>query len=304
MEVIKRKISFEDATVRSTGGTEPYGTMTADTFYIKIMLTQNIDNIGLMTDITFDELSISDGSPDYSILTKKLESEGYDFPFMNGTPPQTPTELIDTTTIRVTGKELEDYWSYGSKITGATDSKLIDVRSYDNTMEYIVGFDVDKTEYENYAEVLIDGRTRVTGIDEVKQSNYEGELLSGVTTYVYDTNYDSNIGTSNQTTGILYKDFLSGSSRTIPNYFGGIDTIPLTEMEYVGEGWNMTNTSLSAQTKEEYLFGITQPPEVLSDVFIERGSTTVFEKHLRLSEVDSLEHLEKYNNSFYKLVKQ
>ena len=41
MEVIKRKISFEPATARYTGGTAPYGTMTADTFYIKVMLTQN-----------------------------------------------------------------------------------------------------------------------------------------------------------------------------------------------------------------------------------------------------------------------
>ena len=81
-------------------------------------------------------------------------------------------------------------------------------------------------------------------------------------------------------------------------------SVPLTEMTFIGEGWNETNTSLSAITKEEYLFGITERPEVYSDVFIDRGDTTVFEKHLRLSEVESLEHLERYNNGFYRLVKQ
>ena len=57
MEVIKRKISFEPATVRYTGGTAPYGTMTADTFYIKIMLTQNYDDMGMFTNMVFEEES-------------------------------------------------------------------------------------------------------------------------------------------------------------------------------------------------------------------------------------------------------
>lgn len=292
MEVIKRKISYEPATVRYTGGTAPYGTMTADTFYIKIMLTQNADDMGILTDIEFEEQDVNASAPDYSILTNKLSLSGFSFPFMTGGQPATPSESpVNTTGIRVTGKELDDYWVYASKITGYTDTKINDVKSYNKITPYITGFDVDKTTYTNYVGATIDGRTRIT------------QQTSGSTTYVFDANNDANIGTPNQSSGILYNDSKIGA-RVVVDEFGGEFEIPYTKMEYTGEGWNQTNTSLSAVTKEEYLFGITQRPEVFSDVFIDRGDTTVFEKHLRLSEVESLEHLERYNNGFYRLVKQ
>jgi len=305
MEVIKRKISFEPATVRYTGGTAPYGTMTADTFYLKVMLTQNVDDMGMFTDVVFEEEDKSLAPPDYTILINKLSLSGITFPFMIGTQPVTPTVNTDERLLRVTGKELDDYFVYAGKITGATDSKITDVRGYNKLQKYIAGFDIKKETYTNYIGATIDGKTRVTSTGTLTNSNYAPSLtgLTG-TTYVFDANDDVNIGTNNQSTGILYKDFGSGLTRTSINSLGNSQTTNLTEMEFTGEGWNETNTSLSAITKEEYLFGITQPPEVYSDVFIDRGTTTVFEKHLRFSEIESLEHLERYNNGFYRLVKQ
>jgi len=300
MEVIKRKISFEPATVRYTGGTAPYGTMTADTFFVKIMLTQNADDMGMFTNLEFDEYDVNASAPDYSILINKLSLSGYTFPFMNGTPIATPAESpVFTTGVRVTGKELDDYWVYASKITGYTETKITDVRSYSNTNNYITGLDINKTVYTNYVGATVNGVSRVT------------QQSTSADTYVFDAENDANIGTPNQSTGILYTDYSGGTPdgtrgavRIVVDEFGGEFEIPYTKMEYTGEGWNETNTSLSALTKEEYLFGITQRPEVFSDVFIDRGDTTVFEKHLRLSEVESLEHLERYNNGFYKIVKQ
>jgi len=300
MEVIKRQISFEPATVRYTGGTAPYGTMTADTFYIKVMLTQNVDDMGIMTDINFEQQDINATAPDYTILINKLSLSGITFPFMFGVQPSTNT--INTSNIRVTGKELDAYWAYANKITGATDSKITDVRSYSREQTYITGLDINKTTYTNYVGDTIDGRTRITQQNVLTTSKFDGSV-STATTYVFDAENDTNIGTSNQSTGVLYRDF-GDKAREVVDIFGNNNNIPLTEMEFTGEGWNETNTSLSAQTKEEYLFGITERPEVFSDVFIERGNTTVFEKHLRLSEVESLEHLERYNNGFYRLVKQ
>lgn len=292
MEIIKRIISLEPATVRYSGGTSTYGTVTADTFYINVMLTQNIDDMGLYSDISFiPESTASNDQPDYTILINKLVSSGLTFPFMYGTQPPAPTGTVDNTDIRVVGEELSDYWAYASKISGYTDSKKTDVRSYSDTQNYITGFDVDKTTYTNYIGNTIDGRSRITA-----QS-------TSASTYVFDANFDANIGTPNQTTGLLYTDF-SGQTRLVINELGQAFNIPVTRVEFKGEGWNETNTSLSAITKEEYLFGITQLPEVESDVFIDRGSTTVLEKHLRLSEIESLEHLERYNNGFYTLVKQ
>jgi hypothetical protein len=57
-------------------------------------------------------------------------------------------------------------------------------------------------------------------------------------------------------------------------------------------------------TKEEYLFGIISPPEVQSDVFIDRGITTIFEKHLKLSEITNLDELARYGKGFYNLISQ
>jgi len=295
MEVVKRTISFEPATVRYTGGTSSYGTMTADTFYINVMLTQNIDDMGMYTDINFISAStLPSEQPDYTILINKLIGSGLTFPFMYGIQPPTPTGQIDNTNIRLTGDNLSDYWVYASRITGFTDSKKTDVKSYSNTQPFQTGFDINKTTYINYIGNMIDGRTRIT--------NQALPSLSAVT-YVFDANNDINIGMVNQNTGILYTDY-SGSTRQVKDSLGNIVIIPLTTIQYNGEGWNQTNTSLSAQTKEEYLFGITQAPEVESDVFIDRGGTSVLEKHLRLSEIESLEHLERYNNGFYTIVTQ
>jgi hypothetical protein len=303
MDVIKRQISFEPATVRYTGGTYPYGTMTADTFYVKIMLTQNMDDMGMFTDIEFTDKETFNIQPDYTILINKLSASGFTFPFMSGQQPPASTQPIDDIYLRPTDKSLDDYWVYGNlKITGSTDSKITDVRSYNQLLKYVTGFDVNKDVYNNYQGVSIDGRSRVTQ-QNIGQIPIGSNKTYSATTYVFDAENDANIGTSNQSTGILYRDF-TGATRFVKDEFGGVYQIPRTEMEYTGEGWNETNTSLSALTKEEYLFGITQPPEVQSDVFIDRGGTTVFEKHLRLSEIESLEHLERYNNGFYKLVKQ
>lgn len=310
MELIRRQISYEPATVRYTGGTVPYGTMTADTFYMKVMLTQRYDDMGMFTDIEFTpkDKEGSNTSPDYTILINKLAGSGFTFPFMLGQQPATPTQPIDERLIRPTNKEVDDYWAYASKITGETNSKITLVTSYDKNNKYIAGFDVDKEVYTNYIGNTVNGVSRVTNLGQF--ANPTGGTPF---TYAIDAENDVNIGTSNQSTGILYKE-LTGVTRTILGYtplpFNPQSTPTKNKakkfvtFEYTGEGWNMTNTSLSALTKEEYLFGITQPPEVQSDVFIDRGATTVFEKHLRLSEVESLEHLERYNNGFYRLVKQ
>jgi len=292
MGLIRRKILLEDAIYRGEGqlGVE-YGQMTADTFYVNIILTQNIDDMGMMTNLEFISGSTDPASqPDYTILENKLIASGITFPFMLGTQPPTPLTTPDTTNIRVVGKELEDYWAYASRITGSTDSKKVNVKGYDNTNKYITNFDIEKNIYENYLGDTISGKTRIT------------DQIISATTYVFDANDDSNIGTVNQSTGLLYTDY-TGLTRFLTSEFLP-SQIPLTNFQYEGEGWNRTNTSLSALTKEEYLFGITQPPEVFSDVFIDRGATTVLESHLRLSEIESLEHLERYNNGFYNIVDQ
>jgi len=247
MQIIKRKILLEDSIDRNYNS-PTYGTLTATTFYINIMLTQNIENIGIFTDAEF------------------IENNNLNPDSINST-------------LRLTGKTVSDYFTTDNKvITGNTQSYLDDVKTYSLQSPYQVGFYVNSEDYINFI-----GKT-ISGVDVVTS-------LSNPITYSFGVDkYDVNSGTTKQSSGILYQDF-TGTN--------------ITTISYVGEGLNSTNTSLSAITKiNDYLFGITSIPEVKSDVFIDRGITNVFEKHMKLSEVTTLGELSRYGNGFFNLTKE
>lgn len=292
MEVIKRKILLEDSVDRSYNS-PTWGTMTASTFYMNVFLSQNIDDMGLFTDNEYFSADTSNPtSVDYSILIDKLESSGLTFPFMSSTTPFLSglTNENEKITLRLPQNNETDYYNFiGLRVTGATDSKIEDVKSYDANERYKVNFNMDAGTYLNYDNVDVNGVSRVVSVSEPN-------------IYVFDTLANNNIGTPNQIYGLLYSDY-SGSNRTV--VIDGIqNTIPLTTLSFIGEGQNQTNTSLSALTKEEYLFGIISPPEVKNDVFIERGIISVLEPHLKLSEIKNLGQLSRYGNGYYNLTRQ
>lgn len=292
MEVVKRKILLEDSIDR--GDNSPtYGVLTATSFYIKVLITQNIDDMGMFTEQDYvPNDGINQNPADYSILINYLNSIGVQFPFMTGGTPTAITGITGTTavTLRLTGTTASNYYFYGnSRITGATDSKIEDVKTYSLLNPYQAGFDTATDVYTGYNGTVINGVNRVY---------YLGEP----TIYVFDTENDANLGKITQTTGLKYKDYTATTRNVLID--GKSSSIPLTTFEFVGEGFNETNTALSALTKEEYLFGIISPPEVESDVFIDRGATTVMDKHLRMSEVKNLGDLTRYGNGFYNLTRQ
>lgn len=252
MEVIKKIISLEQAKTRAEGG--EYGTLTATSFYFKVQFNQTIDDMGMFTDVPY------------------IPS----IPSISGVKTLTMGEKF----LRVNDVGVGAWFKSGDKITGLTDSKLEGLKTYKPSTPYVVGFDIEKETYKNYKGNTVVGVSRVTSIS--------GDTI----VYTYDARNDNNIGTQNQTTGILYSEDITS---TIPSG---------TTMVFNAEGWNTTNASLSAITKEEYLMGIINPPEVKNDVFIDRGVVTVMESHLRLSEVESLDHLVRYGNGFYNVVKQ
>jgi hypothetical protein len=57
-------------------------------------------------------------------------------------------------------------------------------------------------------------------------------------------------------------------------------------------------------TRDEHLIGFVDPPQIYSDVFIERGKQSVMERNLRLGEIDSVGELEIYGSGFFKVKKQ
>ncbi len=292
MEVLKRKILLENSIDRSANS-PTYGLLTATSFNIKISINQTMDDMGLFTDIVYiPNNGINPNPPNYTILSNKLTLSGITFPFMLGKTPYQLTGITGTKAyeLRVTGTTASNHYSFGSlNITGTTDSKLQNVRSYNLLNPYQIGFNISTEAYTAYNGTVISGVSRVTALGEP-------------TIYAFDAIANSFIGTANQTTGLLYKDYTAMTKSLIIN--GVSKVIPLTIVSFVGQGWNQTNVSLSALTKEEYLFGITTPPKVESDVFIDRGATSVMDSHLRLSEIRNLGELVKYGNGFYNLTQQ
>lgn len=179
-----------------------------------------------------------------------------------------------------------NWYKEGGGVTYASDSKLNLVKSYSEENPYIKHFNVNKSKYYNFKDKLINGVNRVTNIN--------GDEI----TYVIDANWDPLIGSSKQVTGIKYTDNPEEGLDLPEDLVNGETT---TKVEYKAEGWNNLNTSITPQIKEEYLLGIINEPEVKNDVFIDRSSFSVLDLHLRLSEVESLEHLTNYGNGFYKI---
>lgn len=290
MEVIKRKILLEESTDRNYGS-KTWGTVTATTFYLNIQINQTIDDMGLFTDIDFIPKNENiNNSIDYSILIDKLEQEGYSFPFMNGQTPinfnsqLTPT---DRTVLRLPNKPLPHYYYFGNNVlTGTTDSKIDDVRTYKRDVPYIAGFNINEQTYLNFQGNTINGVDRITTIGEP-------------TVYVFDTQDDLTIGGPNQSTGLQYKDFSTSTVNSLL-FQEGVD-LPTTTFRFISEGWNQTNTSVSALVKEDFLLGIISRPEVENDVFIDRGVVPVLDYHLRLSEIRNLGQLQQYGNGYYRI---
>jgi len=280
MEVIKRKILLEDSIDRHSPS--KWGTITATTFYINVLITQNIDDMGIFTDMDFVVKDKNSTPPDYSVLKDKLTDLGLTFPFMTNITPffntiTTPYNLWNV--LRFPEKVESYYYNYiNAVITGLTETRIEDVRSYDLNTPFKVGFDMNKESYINYEGTNIVGVDRLLSFGEPKK-------------YVFDALDDSTLGTPQQKTGLYFEDYTGATSNR-------------TVVRYIGEGFNQTNLSLSAITKEEYLFGKISPPEVQNDVFIDRGINSVLDKHLRLSEIKNIKGLENYGNGFYKLNKQ
>ena len=291
MKLIKQKILLEDSIDRANDSPN-WGSITASTFYINVFLTQNIDDMGLFTDFIFLSADSTNTSVDYSILEAKLNSLGIVFPFMNGSVPSMMTGITQTdiNTLRFIDKGESDYYVYGNlNISGRTDSKIEDVKSYNEINKYIPNFDIGRETYLNYNNVLINGVNRVVSLGEP-------------TRYAIDATNNGLIGTQNQDGGISYNDY-TGITRSV--VIDGIKkNIPTTTFNFKGEGRNVSNTSYSALTKEEYLFGIISTTEVKNEVFIDRSVQSVIEFHLRLSEINNLGHLSRYGNGLYRLRKE
>jgi len=65
-----------------------------------------------------------------------------------------------------------------------------------------------------------------------------------------------------------------------------------------------SNTCLPYLTKEEFLMNVCQEPETRSDVFIERGKVSVFERTQRLAQTPTIGELILHGYGYYKITKE
>jgi len=86
-------------------------------------------------------------------------------------------------------------------------------------------------------------------------------------------------------TGIHYRDISNG----------------ISEITYNTDNLTPENSIISPALKKEYLLGAVEPPKIISDVFIDRGSNSTFDKNLKLGEIRMLDDLDNYGNGFFKI---
>ena len=233
---------------------------------------------------------------DYTILIDKLQDLNINFPFMVGMSPDilnpTTANINTYPNVRFSGAVVDQWYRYAGHITGHTNDKLNQVKSYDEDNPYIPNLVFENVTYDNYlGNSVTSGVTTVTTLSEPITYVMDGASVPAFNASI--------LGTPSQATGLQYQSY-SGSSYSIFEA-GTLQIKPRTDFRYVGEGWNETNVDLSANASMDYLLGIVSPPEVQSDLFIERGETTVMEEHLRLGEIKGLDALLDYGNGYYRV---
>jgi len=293
METKKIKILLEDYISRNPNNS--YGTITATSFNVKVFLTQEIKDMGKFMDFPYITFNQNSPTLTYTPLPQKLNDYGggnFNFITQPGSNFYSTGENYDD--VRYKNKTILDYFTNNVIVTGMTEDRLENVTSYGRTGDtrYVPGFDLEKGLYYNYANTPINGVTRVISLNDFNPIIYteDGNIN------------DPSFGTILQADGMLFQTY-TNLFRRVTNNNNTSTSIPITKMSYHGQGTNITNSSLSALTIEEYLLHITETPKVESELFIDRGATTVAQSHLQLGEISSLGDLINYGNGYYNILR-
>lgn len=178
---------------------------------------------------------------------------------------------------RLTGLPIENYYTLDSYIvTGQTESNLDTIKSYNQKNPYIIGLNMSNDISLSFDGVLsLDGNkiTYVLG----GQVDNQGKYITG-TGVKYVTDFDR-------------LQFREDCGQTKQYY--------LTTFEYRAVGVRDFNSVLNAIIKDDKYLGVVFPASIDDDVQIDRGTVNVMEKHLRLSEIDSVGQLTKYSAGYY-----
>ena len=243
----------------------------------KILLENSIDRMtgstyGVLTATTFN-ISI--------FLTQKFDDMGLftDMPFIQTSPLLTtpPADFIGIG--RPTGVTIGMYYNGESTVTGSTDDgNLIEVQSY------IINPLNSKPSFSSGINMADDIEFTFDGVDSIS-NNVVNYTLGANPNDITDT-------------GIHYSTYLNEYVDNIDPETGDNDRYKKTTFNYKTNGRTEFNTSLSAITKEEEFLGIVFPQEVQNEVFIERGGEDIFEKHMVMAEIKTVDDISEFRNGY------
>lgn len=161
--------------------------------------------------------------------------------------------------------------------SGFTESKLEAVRAYNQTTPYKVGQNLSKTPFKSFDGVL--------------------EITEEYIKYVLGGQIDSS-GAYIDGTGVVYKTF-NATREVIDPLTGDIIQTNQTTFEYTIKGVKENNYSLSALIKESKYLGVSYTPKVDDDILVDRGEISVFERHLKMAEIRTIDDLVEYDFGFF-----
>jgi len=156
-------------------------------------------------------------------------------------------------------------------ITGYTSNKLNDVRTLKRTEPYKVG---------------------VNGVFNIQQDFIEYESNS----ILYKTNFNGNIPFFGSNVNLKNKRKKAYIEPAQLNVVTNRDTVfkvnkTVEDFEY--------KPLIKEEEKLEQVF----LPEIESEIFIERGVNNIYERHMRLMDINNIDQLETYKNGFYYIKK-
>jgi hypothetical protein len=180
-------------------------------------------------------------------------------------------------------------------ISGYTDNRLNDIKTYSKTSPYQVG---------------VNGVTNITYTpnNDIETISYTIDGINYKTTF--PTGKDSAISTINDGTPLKRAGVQNLNTSTRTRSFTPRPSISTNKIE---EPVTLYRTTFSYNPggcevedynvlKDDVKIGVVFPPKIDEEIFIERLSISVFEPHSRMRDIGSLEKLEDYRNGYYNII--
>ena len=220
-------------------------------------------------------------------------------------------------------------------VSGLTENKLFNVMSFDQSELFKVGFN-------NVTDVYTDGygnKVVKYEIDDIMYTTYVSDNYGSqdvnkfaAKTYEY---YPEKKDISKVDLGTLNTDILGdvsvknivgskfnqkyslniGDGKKITKSVKKNNPIPISYKESSFSNIELGDTIFQTKEfsykqftediiyKDDTYIGLIENPKVSSDLFMERGQFTIFERHQRLSEIDNMATLFNYRNGYYTEIK-